>query len=84
MSNLEHSIADFRKAREWVSERGGDIFPTLGSLEWFIRTHRHELIRSGQLIVRRGSGGTLIGPEFDRVALQIIQRESAAAHGGDV
>lgn len=77
MSNLQNRAADYRKVRDWVAECGGDLFPTIGSFEWFVRLHRDELLRSGELIIRRGTGGSLVGPNFDRVAIAILQRESA-------
>lgn len=75
MNQAQYSAADFRKAREWVADCGGDLFPTFGSFEWFIRLHRDELLRSGELIVRRGSGGSLVGPNFGKVAIRILQQE---------
>jgi len=77
MNQAQYSAADFRKAREWVADCGGDLFPTFGSFEWFVRLHRDELLRSGELIVRRGSAGSLVGPNFDKVAIGILQRETA-------
>ncbi|HPE80182.1 MAG TPA: hypothetical protein PKZ35_09245 [Gammaproteobacteria bacterium] len=71
-----YNAADFRKHRDWVAEHGGDLFPTIGAFEWFVRQHRQELINSGELIVRRGPGGTLVGPNFGRLAITIVQRES--------
>lgn len=65
----------FRRVRDWVAESGGDLFPTVSSFDWFLRQHRAELLRSGQVIVRRGNVGTLVGPEFEQVALGILQRE---------
>lgn len=74
MSTPQHRVADYRKARDWVADNGGDMFPTFSSFEWFVRMHRDELLRSGELIIRRGSGGTLVGPRFDLVAVRIMQR----------
>lgn len=76
MSSKNYRAAQYRKFRDWVSEHGGDLFPTAGSFEWFVRQHRRELIESGELIVRRGPGGTLVGPNFSRLAVEIMQRES--------
>ena len=76
MLQSKYAAEDFRRHRNWVTESGGDLFPTLGSFEWFVRRHRAELIASGELIVRRGPGGTLVGPNFGRVAVEILQREA--------
>ena len=81
MQTENHCPADYMRARTWVAQNGGDLFPTFGSLEWFIRQHREELIRSGEMIVRRGPGGILIGPNFGRVAVDILKREQVAVRG---
>jgi len=71
-----YNAVDYLKHRDWVAEHGGAMFPTVGALEWFVRNHRQELIESGELIVRRGPGGTLVGPGFGRLAVEIVQREA--------
>ncbi|WP_078119610.1 hypothetical protein [Thiosocius teredinicola] len=67
---------DFKKRREWVIEDGGELFGTVGSFDWFVRQHRQELVDSGELIIRRGPGGSLVGPGFGDVAIGILQREA--------
>ena len=52
---------------------GGEVFKTRDSLEWFCRCHADALVASGQLIPRRGPAGTLYGPLFTKVALQILR-----------
>lgn len=52
---------------------GGEVFKTRDSLEWFCRCHVDALVASGQLIPRRGPAGTLYGPLFTKVALQILR-----------
>lgn len=74
----DSDLARYRVAREWHRENPSEIFPTWASFEWFVRQNRAELISSGEMIVRRGSVGTLIGPEFERVVIQILRRKSAA------
>lgn len=74
------SIADIRaylRSREWVEQHGGSVFRTHGAFEWFVRQHRDELLASGELIVRKGAGGTLIGPRFGEVVAEILRRESS-------
>lgn len=75
-------LADFRTVRDWVEEHGGPIFPTYSSFEWFTRTHRARLVESGQYIVRKGSAGSLVGPDFERVVLEILREESRASLAG--
>jgi len=72
---LKYTTADFQRARDWVAQEGGAIFPTFGAYEWFKRNHRDELIQSGELITRRGTGGDLVGPNFGGLAVAILQRE---------
>lgn len=70
-------VADYRPLRDWVADRGGSAFPTFSSAEWFIRRNRDRLVQSGQLIIRKGSAGSLVGPSFDAVVLDILRDESA-------
>ena len=69
-------VADYRPLRDWVADCGGQTFPTFASAEWFIRRNRDRLIQSGQLIIRKGSAGSLVGPEFDSVVLDILRESS--------
>jgi hypothetical protein len=52
---------------------GGEVFKTRDSLDWFCRCHTDSLVASGQLIPRRGPAGTLYGPHFTKVALEILR-----------
>ena len=52
---------------------GGEVFKSRDSLEWFCRQHTEALIASGQFIPRRGPAGTLYGPHFTQVALNIFR-----------
>lgn len=78
----EYTAADFKKARDWVAKEGGEFFPTFSAFEWFVRRNRAELVASGEVIVRRGTGGTLVGPGFGRVAVAIAQRRQREFAGG--
>ncbi len=75
-------LSQFQTARSWLAKRPNPIFRTMASLEWFIRQNRDELIQSGEMIVRRGSAGTLVGPGFDAVVMRILRRKSAVYEGG--
>lgn len=75
----DYTPRDFKRARDWVAEEGGGIFPKYSSFEWFKRQHREELIQSGELITRRGTGGDLVGPNFGRLAVEILQRDQQGA-----
>jgi hypothetical protein len=78
VSRMAERLSDFIHARRWVNEQGASVFPSFASLEWFIR-HQWEVVQSGQHTVRRVSSGTLIGPEFGNLVLDILRRESRKA-----
>lgn len=82
MSN--ESIGEFRRLRDWVADDGGDAFQTFAAAEWFIRKHRAELVEAGELILRRGNCGSLVGPGFGALVLKILRRESREALGRGV
>lgn len=74
-------LAHYLTARVWHKTHPNPFFPTYDSFEWFIRMNRAELVESGQLILRRGSAGSLIGPGFDAKVLEIMRRKSAQQAG---
>ena len=69
---------EFRRKDNWYRLEGGGLFSTEGSLEWFLRKYRKELIEEGVVIVRSGPGGTFLAPNFGTFATKILRRESAA------
>ena len=69
-------LGDYRKARDWIDEQGGDVFPSYASFEWFVRKHRDELVRSQQYFPRKGAAGALVGPQIEQVVIDILSRES--------
>jgi len=77
MTPQDNGFSQYRVARTWLRDNPNPFFCSFASLEWFIRQNRKELIESGELLVRRGSVGTLIGPGFERVVLDIMKRKSA-------
>ena len=66
-------VADFMPIRNWVAFHGGDMFRTFSSMDWFIRRNRERLLASGQLIIRNGPGGNVVGPRFDDIVLEILR-----------
>jgi len=72
-------LSDYTPWREWVADDAGNVFKTFAAFEWFVRRHRDRLIESGQFIPRSGPGGSLVGPNIDRVVLQILREEGARA-----
>lgn len=70
----------FAKIKEWMPEHGGAVFPSWASWVAFKFKHREELINSGAVIIRRGTGGDLLNTElFEQVIEDILFRESKAA-----
>ena len=69
----------FLRKDDWYRNEGGGLFPTAGSLEWFLRKYRRELVEAGVIIVRAGPGGTFCAPNFGTIATRILRRESAAS-----
>ena len=73
---MTEPLTSFRPWREWVATNGGDVFAAPSSFEWFCRRHRAPLVESGQLILRPGKAGNLVGPEIGRIVLDILRAES--------
>ena len=64
------------RRKHWLEQFGGDVFATDGSLEWFLRQHKPELIARGAVISRMGPGGLLLHETFGQIAMEILQRDS--------
>lgn len=69
----------FCRVSVWLAGSGGGLFPTRSSFEWFKREHRDELIESGQLILGRGRRPDIVGPDIERLAVEILRREQSKA-----
>jgi len=68
---LHHS----RSIIKWQAEHlafGGELFPTLASLHWFIRQHRVELETKQAIIPGRGSRATMLTPLFEHVTAELL------------
>jgi hypothetical protein len=78
---IAERASDWRPWMAWVDNCARNLFATRAAFEWFLRRHRDELVASGQFIPRRGRGGALVGPEIDRVVLDIIRREALRVPG---
>lgn len=75
---MSDRLSDFIPIRDWQLDNAGEVFKTFAACEWFVRKHRRELVESGQLIIRRGAAGSLVGPGFGTLVLEILKRESRA------
>lgn len=72
----DHSMEQFVGWETYLKNHhsmGGEVFKSRDSLEWFCRRHATALIASGQLVPRKGPAGTLYGPRFTKVALEILR-----------
>jgi hypothetical protein len=70
-------LSDLKPLRTWQSThaaQGGEVFKTFASLEWFVRQHRDHLITHGALIPQRGARGSMVTPEFEKIALELLRR----------
>ena len=73
----EDRLSDYQPHLAWLEKNRGGFFNSPGSLQWFLRQHRKELVQQGALVIRLGPGGHwLHGQRFGDVALQILRRES--------
>jgi|TARA_B100001939_G_scaffold300599_1_gene276643 hypothetical protein len=69
-NEYDGKLSDLRPLYEWHQEhlnRGGVLFPTFGSLKWFIRQHRDELVNAGVLLIGVGGRVSLVTPKFGEV-----------------
>lgn len=71
MQVINADLRKYKRVKDWRREDAPELFSTDGSLDWFTRTHRNELIESGALIVRAGRAGNLV--HVDRIG-PVVQR----------
>ncbi len=60
---------------KWQAEHlavGGEIFPTLASLQWFIRQNKDELQAHNAIIPGKGSRATMLTPYFEKVTTELL------------
>ncbi len=78
-------IADLTRystVADWLDQFGGAFFTTRCSIDWFIKTHREELIRGGALVARKGRNGSLLSLDnFPRAVLHIHRRDALGGEG---
>jgi hypothetical protein len=70
-------LSRYSPVGDWQDRFGGAFFPTRSSVDWFIKTHREELIKRGALVARRGRNGSLLSHDlFPRAVLEIHRRDA--------
>jgi hypothetical protein len=79
VDSTEVDLFQWLPTKAWVADKGGAIFKTFSSFEWFLRRHRSELIESGVFIPRPGPGGSLCGPGMAAKVIEILRREAQQA-----
>ena len=70
-------VDELETDREWFERKGSSAFIDQNHLDWFIRRHRCELLRSGNYFHGHHYVPTRVGPDFGKVIIQIMQREEA-------
>ena len=76
-SEQQDTLADFMPWPQWVEAgHGGEVIKTHGQALWTIRKFSKKLIASGQLIPRRGPGGSLVGSRFGEVVLEALREDA--------
>lgn len=62
---------------DWAETRGGALFKTKASIDWFIKQNRRELIEADALLPGRGRHGALVHSEkFSLTVLRILKRKA--------
>ena len=74
----DYGLSDYKSLEQWVAERPDGPLNNDDKLWWFIRQHVDELIEAGEYLPGVGARPSLIGPGFDRLAAQILQRKANA------
>jgi len=71
-------LAEYTSVTTWLAEQGSEVFfPTKASLDWFIKRHRRELVKSGALITREGRCGSLVSRrKFSEAVVDILRRRA--------
>lgn len=70
-------LSEYQTLRAWVEAgHGKPLFERIDQINWFIRGHRDELIRSKSFLPGRGSRSALVTAKFSEVIERIIEREA--------
>jgi hypothetical protein len=72
-------LADYASVAEFFDQFAGPFFENRGAIDWFIKTHRRELVRRGALLPREGRNGSLVECAiFQRAVVEILKRRAVA------
>ena len=70
-------VDELETDREWFERKGRSAFLSQDHLDWFIRHHQCELLKSGNYFPGAHDVPTTVGPDFGKAVIQIMQREAA-------
>lgn len=86
MSDANTPLMELTPLKTWhlhYLKSGGHVFPTFGSMQWFIRTHRDVLIEQGCLLPGRGGRHSLLTSKFEGVVMSLLMNEAQNILRGD-
>lgn len=86
MSDANTPLMELTPLKTWhlhYLKPGGHVFPTFGSMQWFIRTHRDVLIEQGCLLPGRGGRHSLLTSKFEGVVMSLLMNEAQNILRGD-
>lgn len=76
-------LEGYQTLRAWIEAGNGrPLFERLDQINWFIRSHREELIRSKALLPGRGSRPSMVSGRFTEVVTRIVKREGSMGEVG--
>jgi hypothetical protein len=70
-------VDELELLQDWFERIGGSAFCSVEHINWFIRQHYSELLRSGNFFPRSQCVPSKVGPDFGKAVIQIMQREAA-------
>jgi hypothetical protein len=77
MDNTQQQPARYASVSDWLKRHAKPFFTSRGSIDWFIKTHRAELVKGGALIVREGRHGSIVEiDKFSQAVIDIFSRRS--------
>jgi hypothetical protein len=86
MSDANTPLMELTPLKTWhlhYLKSDGHVFPTFGSMQWFIRTHRDVLIEQGCLLPGRGGRHSLLTSKFEGVVMSLLMNEAQNILRGD-
>ena len=86
MSDANTPLMELTPLKTWhlhYLKSGGHVFPTFGSMQWFVRTHRDVLIEHGCLLPGRGGRHSLLTSKFEDVVMSLLMDEAQNTLRGD-